>query len=109
MTSSSTIDSSASSISQPLVNFNRIQSPQAVELPPTIPDSSRNSAVRLSTESPREKNQIEKENPNTPPNAKPSMSMMTKFKATVALLVGVGLGFIFAKDGSAVFWLPRLR
>jgi hypothetical protein len=100
MTSSSTIDSSTSSISQSLVNRSCIKLPQAVELSPTISDSSRNIAVTLSTESPGEKNQIEKETPNTPPNAKPSMSMMTKFKIAVAGLVGVVLGCSFAKDGT---------
>ena len=122
MTSSSIIDSSVSSILQPLVNLNRIQSPQVVELLPTISNSSsRDTAVRLS-QSQREGNEIEikKEDTNTPPNAKPgmnnfyaavandlqrvnktvqSMSMMNKFKAAVAGLVGVVLGCSFAKDG----------
>jgi len=120
MTSSSTIDSPVSSILQPLVNLNRIQSPQVVELSPTISDSpSRDTAVTL-LKSQRVENKIEKEDTNTPPNAKPgmnkfyaavandlqrvnktvqSMSMMNKFKAAVAGLVGVVLGCSFAKDG----------
>ena len=61
MTSSSTIDSSVSSSLQPLVNLNRIESPQVVELSPTISDSpSRDTAVTLS-KSQRVENKIEKE------------------------------------------------